>query len=80
MRRKAPRCRPFILPNQNPSNAPTYSPAAVGMVFNPTRFGFTLAARNIEDAPNDGKTAFYWVALGANILAVSSAKEVSIGA
>jgi hypothetical protein len=39
-----------------------YAPASVGVVFNATRFGFTLGARNIEG--RDGQTGFYWVALG----------------
>jgi hypothetical protein len=39
-----------------------YPPAVVGVVFNPTRFGFTLGARNPE--PRPGQTGFFWIALG----------------
>ena len=45
-----------------PAPMPPRPVAVAGIVFNTTRFGFTIAGRNIDIGP--GQTQFYWVAIG----------------
>lgn len=51
----------FAEPSLNAKNLPGFPPAVIGTVFNATRFGFTLGARNVDF--RDGQTGFFWVAI-----------------